>query len=124
MAADWRRHCTAQDLTAAGDRVEVKFHDGRRHTVVVEELGDRLRLEAIVVRKRHVEESPELSVKAWLRNRRSTLVGFRIDDRRRLIGEAWVPQAGLTTKEFQLYVRSVAAECDRLEFELTGKDEE
>lgn len=45
------------------------------------------------------------------------------DDRRgRLVGEAWVPKAGLTGHEFQLYVRHLAVEADRFEYRLTGRD--
>ena len=50
------------------------------------------------------------------------LVGFRIDARGRLIGEAWVPKAGVTSSEFTSYLRAVAAECDRFEYQLTGSD--
>ena len=59
-----------------------------------------------------------------LRNRTAALVGFRIDNRSRLVGEAWVSKSGLTTEEFELYVRNLAAECDRFEFVLTGRDAE
>jgi hypothetical protein len=52
------------------------------------------------------------------------LVGFRIDRQHRLVGEAWIPKAGLVAEEFQLYVRMLAAECDRFEYALTGKDVE
>jgi hypothetical protein len=41
-----------------------------------------------------------------------------------LIAEAWIPKAGLTAEEFQLYVRTVALESDRFEYVLTGKDVE
>jgi hypothetical protein len=40
------------------------------------------------------------------------------------VGEALVPKAGLSTQEFQLYVRTVAVEADRFEFVLTGRDRE
>jgi len=53
-----------------------------------------------------------------------SLMGFRIDRRGRLVGEAWVPKAGLTGEEFQLYVRHLAVEADRFEYGLTGRDSE
>jgi hypothetical protein len=58
----------------------------------------------------------------WAQNRLSELVGFRLDGRRRLTGESWVPVAGLTPEEFAFYVRNLAAACDRLELVLTGDD--
>lgn len=41
-----------------------------------------------------------------------------------IVGEAWVPKAGLAREDFLLYVRRVAAECDLFEYQLTGKDRE
>ena len=67
---------------------------------------------------------PDLPIQVWLRNRATALVGFRIDSRGRLVGEALVPKAGLTAEEFQIYVRAVAVQCDRLEYLLTGRDQE
>jgi hypothetical protein len=40
------------------------------------------------------------------------------------VGEAWIPKAGLTESEFQLYVRTLAIEADRFEYALTGRDSE
>jgi hypothetical protein len=60
---------------------------------------------------------------AWRRNRASDLVGFKIDGRGRLIGEAWVPVAGLEPGEWSLYVTAVAQACDRIEYLLSGRDE-
>ncbi|AUX27009.1 uncharacterized protein SOCEGT47_075820 [Sorangium cellulosum] len=51
-------------------------------------------------------------------------LGFRLEDRGRLVGEAWIPKAGLSVEEFATCVRQVAVECDRLEYLLTGKDAE
>ena len=44
--------------------------------------------------------------------------------RGRVVAGAWVPKAGLTQEEFQLYVRAVAVESDRFEYRLTGRDNE
>jgi hypothetical protein len=40
------------------------------------------------------------------------VLGFRLDQKGRLVGEAWVPKAGLSRDEFLLYVKRVADECD------------
>jgi len=58
----------------------------------------------------------------WLRNRRSQLVGFRIDEKGSLVAHGWTPEEGLTPEAFQLLVRTVAREADRYEFQLTGLD--
>jgi Helicase conserved C-terminal domain/Type III restriction enzyme, res subunit len=121
---DWSRFCRAKDLSVNGRNVDVEFADQRRHHVSVEDEGEHFRLSAVVVRKAVVDSSPDLTLRVWARNRATTLVGFRIDKRGRLLGEAWVPKPGLTAEEFQLYVRSVASECDRFEYLLTGRDVE
>ena len=56
------------------------------------------------------------------RNRGNELVGFKIDAKRRLIGDAWVPKADLMGSEFTAYLHAVATECDRFEYQLTGSD--
>jgi hypothetical protein len=104
--------------------VDVKLEDGRQHRIAVEDQGDAYQLTAIVVRQAVVASLPDVPVQAWLRNRATVLVGFRIDRQRRLIAEAWVPKAGLTAEEFQLYLRKLAAEGDRFEYVLTGRDAE
>ena len=48
-------------------------------------------------------------------------MGFRVDQKR-LIAEAIAPTMGLTETEFLVYLRAVAAEADRMELVLTGRD--
>jgi len=124
MAAEWSRLCKAKDLTVDGAHIDVGFGDGRRHRVTVTELEDAYLLSGVVARRSAVTDSSGLMPQVWLRNRATALVGFRIDQRGRLVGEAWVPKPEITADEFQLYVRTVAAECDRFEYVLTGRDVE
>lgn len=123
MEADWTGYCRSHDLAVREPDVEVAVRH-RKHIVTVEDGGDVYHLSAIVVRQAVVNSVPDLPLNVWLRNRGTTLVGFRIDQRGRLVGEAWVPKVGLTSEEFQLYLRNLAAECDRLEHVLTGRDVE
>ena len=67
---------------------------------------------------------PDLPLQLWQRNRTTSLVGFRIDARDRVLGETHVPAEGLTPAEFMLYLKTIAEECDRLEWVLTGRDVE
>jgi hypothetical protein len=71
-----------------------------------------------------VEEIPDAAVRAWVRNRSVMLVGFRVDERGRMVGESWVPKPGLTAAEFQFILRHLATESDRFEFQLSGQDHE
>lgn len=124
MAAEWRRLCRAKDLQVDEHHVDVKCSGERRQRVVVEDQGEVYMISAFVVRQAVVASLPDLPIQMWLRNRALMLVGFRIDRQHRLVGEAWIPKAGLVAEEFQLYVRMLATECDRFEYVLTGKDVE
>lgn len=122
---DWRHHCQGlADIEIIGDIATVRFKNGRRHDIRVGEIEDAIVLTGIVVRSSLVQSIPEVDKRAWLRNRASQLVGFRIDQRGRLIGEAWLPKAGMERDEFVLHLRRLAAECDWFELMLTGDDRE
>ena len=125
MANDWRLMCKAGDLSVSDAEVTVTFPDQRSHRVTVSEVGEEFLLNAIVARPAIVRAAGHsLPLDTWLRNRAINLVGFRIDERDRLVSEAWVPKAGLTADEFQFHLRAVAVEADRYEYALTGRDVE
>lgn len=124
MADSWKGMARAADLRVQGEQVEVRFADDRKHRVWISDSGEAYELQAVVARRSVVEAHPEISDTIWNRNRVTQLVGFRIDRHSRLVAEAWVPKAGVTAEEFQIYVRTVATESDRFEFLLTGRDAE
>lgn len=121
MNGDWRRLCKVADLVVDGDNVAVALDDGRRYRVAVSEDPDGYRLTAMVTGPSVLSQVADATTRIWLRNRETAVVGFRIDRRGRLLADAWVPKAGLTTEEFRLYLRTIAAEADRFEFTLTGR---
>lgn len=122
---DWRRFCVgARDVQIDGGTVVVTLGRDRQHRVEVEPARDAIELRAVVARRAALGEPDHAVLAAWKRNRASSLVGFRLDERGRLVGESWVPIAGLTREEFLLYVRAIAAASDLFEFQLTGKDRE
>ena len=104
--------------------LDVRFANERTQRVSVSDAGDRYELSSIVARPAAVAEVPDAAMRAWRRNRSTHLVGFRIDKRGRLVGEAWAPKVGLTAAEFRFHVRQIARESDRFEFVLTGRDVE
>ena len=121
----WRKACAeAKDVAIERDVIVVSLGRDRKHKVEVEAKGDAIELRAVVARRSEVEKHHGATLAAWNRNRSSCLVGFRIDQRGRLLGESWAPVAGLTADEFLLYVRNLAAACDLFEFQLTGEDRE
>jgi hypothetical protein len=122
MAREWRAFCRGDRLKVDGDDIVVGFENGRRHRVQVHETDEIYELHALVARAAAVSSIPDLPLRIWRHNRAAQLVSFRIDTRGRVYAEGWVSKAGLEPQEFQLVVRKVAAESDRLEFLLTGRD--
>lgn len=122
---DWRKWCLgAADITPDDTGLTVRFSNGRGQRLEVREAGSAIGLRGIVVRRAIAEGIADVALVAWERNRASSLVGFRRDDRGRVVGESWVPLPGLSREEFLFYVRQTAAACDLFEFQLAGHDRE
>jgi hypothetical protein len=124
MATDWRRFCRPKDLVVDGAEINVQLAEGRHHVIAVGETDECLQLVGIITRQAATAAIPDLLQTIWGKNRTTQLVGFRVDRKGRLVGETLVPRAGLEADEFQLCARTLAAECDRMEYLLTGKDVE
>lgn len=121
MTAEWKRLCSGQEFELHDDRVAVTLAGQRRHVVRVIEEPEAYVLTSLVAGAGLVAGITDIHLHTWERNRGTELVGFRFEGGR-LIGESWVPKAGLTAGEFGTYLRTLANEADRLEFHLTGKD--
>ena len=122
---DWRQWCRGSNGFAVdGEKVEVSLGDERRHRISIHETADTLELTGIVAHLASIDSIPDVPLRAWRRNRGMQLVGFRVDYKDRLVGEAWVPKAGLKREEFLFYLKKVAAECNLFEYNLTGKNRE
>ena len=120
---DWKQFCGgAEHLSLDGESAVVVVSGERRQRIEIRETPDTYEFASVVVRPSVVESVPDVPLRAWRRNRAMQLVGFRVDRRGRLVGEGWVPKAGLSREEFLSSVRRCAAECDLFEFQLTGKD--
>ncbi len=122
MPNDLASLCKNDGLILSGNKIAVRFGSGRGHVVFVDETPDHYLLRAVAARRAVLETLERPEIWAWRRNRTSMLVGFRVDDRGRLLAESWVPKAGLSRDEFQTYVWTLAAEADRVEFLLSGRD--
>ncbi|MEU5724988.1 hypothetical protein ABZ783_24615 [Micromonospora sp. NPDC047738] len=121
--AEWRALCDADDMHVKRHDIAVRFANDRSHTVRVQDLTDAYLVTAVVTHPEALAQVSELARKAWLRNRHSSLVGFRVDEDGYLLAQAWTPKDGLTANAFQAVVRAVAREADRYEFQLTGTDD-
>ena len=122
---EWQQFCDGiRDVRLDGEGLLVSLGRGRQHRLHVRPGTDTIELFGIVARGSVADGIEDISLAAWQRNRATSIVGFRLDDRGRLVGEAWVPGAGLTKDEFLFYARSLATACDLFEFQLTGRDRE
>lgn len=123
---DWRSLCREAGLKMHGDTINVPCGKQRSHTVWVDQAQDGvLRVWARVATASQLVLRPgaeRTEVEAWMVNRYRELVGFKVDGRGTVIGEAWLPDIELTAEEWALYVQTVAKACDRLEFLWTGED--
>ena len=121
----WLKALDRRQFDVADSTVTCWFGErgvARKHVVRVETTADAIRFEATVASARVLEGMADDPARwAWRRNRSSTLVGFRIQPKR-LVAEAVAPLLGLTEQEFRVYLTAVAAEADRMELVLTGKD--
>lgn len=125
MSADWRALSRRSGLKPVGTELRVKLHGERGQVVNVEEVdSESLRLWSITAKPGAVNQLREPKLAAWNRNRLTELVGFYVDRRGRMVGESWIPIAGLTPSEWKFAVYNLARTCDRFEYLLTGRDEE
>jgi hypothetical protein len=124
MAGSWQSWCRGGRMTVDGDQVLVGFDNERSHRVRVEETAETIEFRAVVATAGVARQVEELELRLWRHNRNADLVSFSLDKRDRVVGHGWVPKAGLEAEEFQRVLRHVAAESDRLEFLLTGRDVE
>ena len=123
---DWRAFAKKAGYRPDGNTIIVALENSRSQKVAVEEQrdGSSLRLWSAIASKSRVEELGHLHPieYAWERNRLSDLVGFSLDGRGRLIGETWIPSAGLTSAIFKLHLEEIARVCDWHEMRLSGED--
>ena len=116
-------------MPCPGDGLLIRFPDERKQQVFVEDTADgqALRVWSVARPALDAAESAFADESVHLaglgpqpRERSGRLQGRRAG---RLIGEAWVPTAGLDADEWRVYVNAVAQACDRTEYLLSGRDE-
>ena len=115
--------------TREGDIVRVTLREGGRSQAIrVSRNEDRYVFRSVVLTASEVTRNDDdwrrIAYRAWRRNASKSLVTFAFDDYDRLIGLVEVPVATLDQEELDLYVETLAKECDRFEYALTGKDVE
>ena len=110
-----------------GDRIHVEVRGGSRHqTVLIERVEHLYRFTSVVLGTaavtKNVRRWRKLAVLVWERNAQHQIVTFGFDRRDRLVGHVEHQAEFLDPEELELYVNTLARECDRFEYLLTGKD--
>ena len=88
---DWRQLCRGvEGMSVDGDGVEVVTTGERHQRIAIRETAETFELTGIVARPTAIEGLPDVAIRIWRRNRAMQLVGFRLDQKGRLVGEAFV----------------------------------
>ena len=107
-----------------GRRIRISFtRDGRSQTVRIAQRRDRYIFSSVVAPISAVsEDRRSLAFRLWRRNALKAVVTFTIDRRDRVIGIIDQPIESVHPEEIKFYLETLARECDRLEYILTGAD--
>ena len=111
----WRRE---------GRRVQIALsRNGRSQIVRLARRRDRYVFSSVVARVPDVKQGRRwLAFRLWRRNALKAVVTFTIDRRDRVVGLIDQPIEGVRPQELRFYLETLAQECDRLEYILTGSD--
>lgn len=119
MKEGWQQFVSGDGIKVlSGTRLKVTFPGGRSHKLRVSAEEDGWSLEGTIV-----EGFGDHPFEWMTANRSLRLCAMEMNEGN-LIGTAWIPKAGMTGEEFMMIATHLAAECDRLEFQLTGEDRE
>ena len=107
-----------------GRRVRISFsRNGRSQDVRLAQRRERYVFSSVVAPIGVVnEDRRSLAFRLWRRNALKAVVTFTIDGRDRVVGLIDQPIESVHPKELKFYLETLARECDRLEYILTGAD--
>ena len=107
-----------------GRQVRVSLsRNGRSQIVRLGRRKDRYVFSSVIAHVAAVnEDRRSLAFRLWRRNALKAVVTFTIDRRQRVIGQIDQPIESIHPKEIRFYLETLARECDRLEYILTGAD--
>jgi hypothetical protein len=123
LSTEWQELCRSAQIAIRENEIDVLCGPSRHQRVYVDDTDPQLiRLWAIVATRGAAEQVHEVALQARKMNRFRELVRFKISEYGRMIGECWVPIAGISADEWRTYVNILARACDRLECLWTGRD--
>lgn len=121
MSVDWKSLSHHAGLAVEDETIRVECAGSRSQVVNVDVSdADTIRIWSLVVRRRDAPENA--AERIWEMNRFRELVGFKVGEHGRIVGESWIPLIGLTAEEWKLHVLTLARACDQLEYQWTGRD--
>jgi hypothetical protein len=123
LSADWKELSRKANLKVQGGEILVACDHGRHQRVNVDDSDPEvIRLWSLVVTRGNADQISNAALQVWSMNRFRELVGFKIAEYGRVIGECWIPMIGISAREWRTYVYTLARSCDRLEYLWTGRD--
>jgi hypothetical protein len=123
LSSEWRRLTRKAALNLTGGEIRVSCGRERFQRVYVDDsIGEVIRLWSVIATRGAARHLTNPSLEVWRINSYRELVGFKVAEHGRVIGECWVPMIGITEGEWKTYVVTLAKACDRLEYLWTGKD--
>ena len=107
-----------------GRKIRISLsRDGRSQNIHLARQGDRYVLSSVIAHTSAVnEDRRSLAYRLWRRNALKDVVTFTIDRRERVVGRIDQPIKSMHDRELKFYLETLARECDRLEYILTGVD--
>ncbi len=113
--------------TRRGNRVNVELRcTGRKQKIHLKRDGEMYLFSSIVLGadhfRRRTKYRREVAYRAWRKNALKDLVTYTFDEAGNLMGVFEQPVATLDLEELLLYIETLAKECDRFEYILTGLD--
>ena len=106
-----------------GKRVRIRLsRNGRSQIVHLARRRNRYIFSSVITHVGSVEDRRTLAFRLWRRNALKAVVTFAIDRRERVIGMIDQPIESVYSNELRFYIETLARECDRLEYILTGAD--
>jgi len=121
------RQRSERDWSFDPDRAILRIGEARRHQDIrLKREGDDYVLTSVVLptatAKKTNRDRRQLARLAWERNADQEIVTFGFDHRHRFVGQIRHPAAQLDPEELDVYIESLARECDRFEYLLSGMD--
>ncbi len=98
---------------------------GRKQRIKLNKQGETYVFSSIIINSNAIrgkKRRRRLAYRAWRKNGIKDLVSFSFNDKGDLVGVIEQPVQTLDHEELSLYIETLAMECDRFEYILTGDD--